>query len=89
MSASIQTAAHTQYYSSAGFPESQARAMAHYRIYTVGADRHIVGVVDIEAADDLEASGKAQGLVNGLDVELWQRTRFIARFPSFARRDGD
>ena len=43
----------------------------------------------VEAADDLEASGKAQGLVNGLDVELWQRTRFIARFPSFARRDGD
>ena len=31
--------------------------MAHYRIYTVSADRHIVGVVDIEAADDLEASG--------------------------------
>jgi hypothetical protein len=63
--------------------------MAHYRLYSVGTNGRFLGAVDIEATDDLEASGRAQHLINGLDVELWEGARFIARFPSFPRRDDD
>jgi hypothetical protein len=54
----------------------------YYRLYSVGADGHFVGAVDVEAADDVDASIKAQGLLNGLDLELWQRDRFVAKFLS-------
>jgi len=51
--------------------------MPTYRIYTVGRDGHFSGVIDIECADDQEAIQKAEQAVDGYDVELWQRGRFI------------
>jgi hypothetical protein len=51
-----------------------------YRAYMVGADGHFVDAVWLDCADDAEATEKAKQLVDGHDVELWQRARKIARF---------
>jgi hypothetical protein len=34
--------------------------------------------VNLECADDAEASDEAKKLVDGYDVELWQRNRMVA-----------
>ena len=59
----------------------------HYRLYSVGADGHFVGAINIEAGDDDEASKKAQESVNGHGLELWERAHFIARFHSLSSVD--
>jgi len=38
-----------------------------------------MGAEDIECADEQEAIQKAQQAVDGGDVELWERGRFITR----------
>jgi hypothetical protein len=54
--------------------------MAQYRVYTVGSDNHFVGAPEvIECADDVAAIKKAKELKNGLDVEVWERARVVAR----------
>lgn len=55
--------------------------MAHYRVYFIGSDGHITAGQFIEGANDREATEKARQLVDGQDVELWQRARLIGRFP--------
>ena len=46
--------------------------MPDYRIYAMTKDNHIVGVPQIIACDhDHEAISKAEQLVEGKDVELW------------------
>jgi hypothetical protein len=55
--------------------------MADYRIYVVGSDGHFINVVAIECADDAEATKRAAHLVDGHDVELWQRARKVASLP--------
>ena len=54
--------------------------MPDYRVYMVGSDGHFVNVVPLECADDEEAKTKAEQLVDGHDIELWQRDRKIAMF---------
>jgi hypothetical protein len=54
--------------------------MPEYRIYTIGSDGHFFNSTPLECADDTEAMRQAKQLVNGFDVELWQRDRKIARF---------
>ncbi|SHN80822.1 hypothetical protein SAMN05444170_4517 [Bradyrhizobium erythrophlei] len=54
--------------------------MPDYRAYIVGPDGHFHSSVRLNCADDLEAEKQAEQLVNGHDVELWQRDRKIARF---------
>ena len=54
--------------------------MSEYRVYIVGSDGHFYDAVPLECADDSEALEKAEQLVDGHDVELWQRARKIARF---------
>jgi hypothetical protein len=54
--------------------------MPDYRIYIVGSDGHFDSAVPLECADDLEAMEKARQLVDGRDVELWQRARKVATF---------
>jgi hypothetical protein len=55
----------------------------HYRIYSIRPDGHIAGpAVVVECGDDKEAIQKTQQAVNGKDVELWEGSRLIVRFPS-------
>ena len=56
--------------------------MPAFRIYLVGRDGHFQSAKDIECADDQEAIQNAQQLVDGHDVELWERGRFITRLAS-------
>jgi hypothetical protein len=56
--------------------------MPTYRIFTVGTDQHFLGVPEIvECLDDNEAINKATQLANGLDLEIWDPGRMIARLP--------
>jgi hypothetical protein len=54
--------------------------MPDYRVYIIELDGHFHSSVALECADDIEAAEKAKQLVDGHDVELWQRDRKIARF---------
>jgi hypothetical protein len=51
-----------------------------YRVYIVGSDGHFKEAVPLACADDDTAKRQAKQLVNGHDVELWQRDRKIATF---------
>ena len=53
-----------------------------YRVYIIGEDGHIRQRVDLVCSDDELARTEAAQLVDGHDVELWQGTRRIARFPA-------
>lgn len=55
-------------------------AMQEYRAYILGPDGHVRDRVDIVCDDDETAKEKAKQLVDGQDVELWQRDRRIAEF---------
>ena len=48
--------------------------------YVGSSDGHFVDAVLLECADDSEAMEQAKQLVDGHDVELWQRARKIAQF---------
>ena len=54
--------------------------MPEYRAYIIGYDGHFQSSVNLECADDAEASDEAKKLVDGHDVELWQRDRMVAKF---------
>lgn len=54
--------------------------MAEYRAYIVGHDGHFQTAVPLDCLDDETAKKRAELLVDGHDVELWQRTRKVAVF---------
>jgi hypothetical protein len=54
--------------------------MPEYRAYIVGSDGHFSNFQVVECADDDEAMEQARQLVDGHDIELWQRARKIATF---------
>jgi hypothetical protein len=54
--------------------------MPEYRAYIVGHDGHFQEAVPLVCADDAEATEKAKRLVDGHDVELWERDRKVASF---------
>jgi hypothetical protein len=54
--------------------------MPEYRVYIVGSDGHFFDAVPLECADDAEAMERAEQLVDGHDIELWQRDRKVATF---------
>jgi hypothetical protein len=56
--------------------------MPDYRAYLIGTDGHFFKSVVLDADDDAEAIAAARQLVDGHDVELWQRDRKIAKFDS-------
>jgi hypothetical protein len=58
--------------------------MADYRAYIIGHDGHFVTFKQLECINDDDAKEQAKRLVDGHDVELWQRARKVARFE---RRD--
>ena len=56
--------------------------MPWYRTYIIGRADHFWGAENIECADDQEAIQKVQQTMDGRDVELWERRRFIVRLSS-------
>ena len=54
--------------------------MPDYRAYIIGRDGHFEKAVALDCADDSAAIESAKQLIDGHDVELWQRDRRIARF---------
>jgi hypothetical protein len=59
--------------------------MSDYRVYIVGHHGHFIDAVEMDCADDAEATVRARQLVDGHDVQLWQRGRCVGVF----RRDSD
>jgi hypothetical protein len=62
-------------------PLKRSAAVPEYRIYFVGHDGRFAGVKELECVGDAEAIEEAKQLIDGRDIELWQRARFIQRFP--------
>jgi hypothetical protein len=54
--------------------------MPDYRAYLIGSDGHFYKAVVLDEPDDAAAIAAAKQLVDGHDVELWQRDRKIAEF---------
>ena len=54
--------------------------MAEYRAYLLKSDGHILRRFDLVCDDDDDAKVRAKQLVDGHDVELWQRGQKIATF---------
>ena len=54
--------------------------MPEYRVYIIGADGHFQSSVPLICPDDETAKEQAEQLVDGHDVELWQRARKVAKF---------
>jgi hypothetical protein len=54
-------------------------AMLDYRIYTFTSDNHIADAAVINCETDQEAIEKARQLMEGRDIEVWQRARRLAR----------
>jgi hypothetical protein len=51
-----------------------------YRAYLIGSDGHFYNSVVLDEPDDAAAIAAAKQLIDGHDVELWQRDRKIAEF---------
>jgi hypothetical protein len=54
--------------------------MRRYRVYTLDVADRISASYDMECFGDEETIQKAQQIVHGSDIELWEKGRFIARF---------
>jgi hypothetical protein len=54
--------------------------MLHYRAYLIDSDGNFFDAVPLDCADDNDAMKRAEQLVDGHDVELWQRARKVARY---------
>jgi len=56
--------------------------MREYRIFFLDPDARITRPPQIiVCADDQEAIQKANQFIDGRDIELWEKARFIVRFP--------
>jgi hypothetical protein len=58
--------------------------MHAYRAYLIGPDGHIVGRIELQCDDDEAAKRRAEQLVDGHNVELWDGATKIAEFKSTA-----
>jgi hypothetical protein len=54
--------------------------MPDYRAYLIGSDGHFYRSIALDAQDDAAAIAAAKQLVDGHDVEVWQRDRKIGSF---------
>jgi hypothetical protein len=54
--------------------------MPYYRAYIIGRDGRFDRAMELDCDDDKAAMESAKQLVNGRDVELWQRDRKVAKF---------
>jgi hypothetical protein len=53
--------------------------VSEYRAYVIGEDGHIASYRAFACDSDEEATFWAKQLVDGHDVELWSRDRFVIR----------
>jgi hypothetical protein len=53
--------------------------MAHYRAYILNREGRIMEAVDLDCADDADATESAKQLVDGHDVELWRNARVVSK----------
>jgi hypothetical protein len=60
---------------------TQERPGAIYRLYFLDWHNHIEDVEVLDCASDQEALSSAEKFVNGREIELWDRARFISRLP--------
>jgi hypothetical protein len=51
-----------------------------YHAFVIGPDGHVQMRYDLRCASEEEAKQKAEQLVDGHDIELWQRDKKIATF---------
>jgi hypothetical protein len=69
--------------SSSGWEDaSEGDAMQEYRIFILGPDGHIMDRYEFRAPDDNAAKEHAKQMVDGHDIELWERARKIAELRS-------
>ena len=54
--------------------------MPDYRAYLIGPDGHFWKSIALDVPDEAAAIVAAKQLVDGHDVELWQRDRKIGKF---------
>ncbi len=52
--------------------------MAHYRAYFLDESGRVIKARDLVLNDDADAIKAAKQLVNGHDVEVWERNRKVA-----------
>jgi len=58
--------------------------MPHYRLYALTAESRITKPPQVVECDsDEDAILKAQQLVNGADVEVWDGERLVVRLPHY------
>jgi len=57
-----------------------------YRAYILDDDGRIIGVHELNCADDDEAKEKAAQLLDGHDLEIWRRERRVARLKHHTRQ---
>jgi hypothetical protein len=57
-------------------------SMVEYRVYRIDASGHVLGVPDVIECEDDAARIKAQAYVDGCAIEVWDRARKVAAFPS-------
>jgi hypothetical protein len=60
--------------------------MQYYRAYMLDQDGHIFRAIDLHCENDDAAKARAQQLVDGGDVEIWQCERRIALFEKGSRQ---
>ena len=53
--------------------------MSEYRTYAIGIDGHFTGSQKMVCRDDGKAVAKAERLVDGHDIEVWNDDRFGIR----------
>jgi hypothetical protein len=68
-------------------PDLWSADVPEYRAYLIGTDGHFVDAIPFVCVDDAEAAGKAERLVDGHDVELWQLDRKVATFTHVPKVD--
>jgi hypothetical protein len=49
--------------------------MAHYRAYLIDRDSHHIKAVDLNCTDGDDAMKRAEQMVDGHNVELWEHAR--------------
>lgn len=54
--------------------------MPDYHVYIISSDGLFSDAVPLDCADDNDAMKQAAQLVDGHDVELWQRDRKIVKY---------
>jgi hypothetical protein len=57
--------------------EADAGAMPTYKVYTFNSKRHITAMNEIDCATDEDAATGAKQFLDGHDLEVWERGRFI------------